>query len=130
MAFCNHPLASRIDSGSAGATKLGGSPEWPAMDSAAATNQLSNPLLARTTPTGHRPLAVPVARARSNGANSFGQSSSLSMTISTTPGERSPLPARFHGSLQFTHQQQLAPSDSKRTHVRVYNRIHELYQAF
>src|ERR1039458_4351605 len=87
IACCSHPLASRMDSGSAGATKSVLNPEWLAIDSAAA-------LLASTTPTGHRPPAARVARSKSTGASSFGQSSSLSMTISTTPGERSPLPAR------------------------------------
>jgi len=45
-----------MDSGSGGAIKSSLKPEWPATDSAAAINQLSNSRLASTTPTG-RPVS-------------------------------------------------------------------------
>ena len=82
-----------MDSGSAGAQRPGGRLEWPAMDSAAAMNQLSNSIFARTTPTGRRPAAVRRARVNSSGASSFGQLSSLSIIISTDPGTGRPLTA-------------------------------------
>ncbi len=80
----NHSFAPRMLSGSAGAWRPTGKPALPAIDSAAARNQDSNSLLARTTATGI-PARTFAARANSAGPSCAGQSSSLSRTTRTPP---------------------------------------------